>query len=156
MRRYILLLIILFVVIGGALFESKRSSSRIEHSSHLFDPAFFNQAYDKGQQYKEVVNGQIFGGIIPHHLLAAPLIAGFFEGMANQKVTTVILLSPNHHGVGKYNIASSKGVWTTIFGDLETDTSKVIQLENYKAAFVTEDVSVSRSPKIVVQTPLED
>src|SRR3989338_6572016 len=95
MRRYILLLIILFVVIVGALFESKRSSSRIEHSSHLFDPAFFNQAYDKGQQYKEVVNGQIFGGIIPHHVLAAPLIAGFFEGMANQKVTTVILLSPN-------------------------------------------------------------
>jgi len=140
MRRYIPLLIILCVVIGGVLFESKRSYSRIEHSSHLFDPAFFNQAYDKGQQYKEVVNGQIFGGIIPHHLLAAPLIAGFFEGMANQKVTTVILLSPNHHGVGKYNIASSKGVWTTIFGDLETDTSKVIQLENYKAAFVTEDV----------------
>ena len=154
MRRYVLFLVLLFIIIGVALIfqrinykipaasvsKSFSLSTRIEHSSHLFDPAFFSQADDKGQQYKKTVNERVFGGIIPHHLLAAPLIAGFFEGIANQKITTVILLSPNHYGVGPYNITSSKGIWTTIFGDLETDVSKVSQLESDKAAFVSEDL----------------
>lgn len=124
----------------GSSKNVKPAIPRVEHSSHLFDPAFFSQAYDKGEQYKKVTGNQVFGGIIPHHLLAAPLIAGFFEGIANQKIDTVILLSPNHHGVGYYNISTSKGIWTTIFGNLDTDTSKVTQLVNDKAAFVSEDL----------------
>lgn len=154
MKKYALLFV-LIGLIGSVLFlqrihSSKLSSTtspkdtetlkRVEHSSHLFDPTFFSQAYDKGKQYEKITNEPIFGGIVPHHLLAAPLIAGFFKEIENQKITTVILLSPNHYGVGPYNIASSKGVWTTVFGDLETDISKVSQLERDKAAFVNEDL----------------
>ena len=118
----------------------KPTISEVEHSSHLFDPAFFSQAYSKGEQYKKVANDQVFGGIIPHHLLASPLIAGFFEGIAGQKIDTVILLSPNHYGVGYYNISTSKGTWTTIFCNLDTDTSKVTSIVNDKAAFISEDL----------------
>lgn len=155
MKKYVIALYLIGIAAGSLLLirkilpakprviaavESSVSQVRIEHSSHLFDPAFFSQAYEIAGQYKKVVKGKVYGGIIPHHLLAAPLIAGFFEGIAEQKVTTVILLSPNHYSLGPYNITMSKGVWTTIFGDLETDTAKVSQLENKKAAFVSEDL----------------
>src|ERR1035437_3890912 len=107
MKKYLLILFVLYVAIGSILLAkqiytsktllpiSKTSTAltQVKHSSHLFDPAFFSQAYDKGIQYKKITNEKILGGIIPHHLLAAPLIAGFFEGIGNQKINTVILLS---------------------------------------------------------------
>lgn len=111
-----------------------------EHSSHLFDGEFYNQAYAKGEQYKKQMYQNVMGGIIPHHLLAAPLIAGFFEGMSKQKVTTVILLSPNHYGTGQGNAATSMGRWTTVFGDLETDSAKVSRLMDDEAVTVDEDI----------------
>lgn len=155
MKKRILLLCVLCLTILGILFVKNSQTTkfqslldpnkigfdkRAEHSSNLFDPAFFDQAYSLGEQYKQVPNDRVFGGIIPHHLLASPLIAGFFEGIANQNITTIILLSPNHYGIGPYHITTSKGIWTTIFGDLKTDVSKVSQLENDKVAFVSEDL----------------
>lgn len=112
----------------------------IEHSSHLFDPDFFTQAYAEGENYQKLPVSKVFGGIVPHHLLAAPLIAGFFEGIQNQDIRTVILLSPNHYDLGPYDITTSKGVWTTIFGNLRTDISKISQLEQDRVAFVSEDL----------------
>lgn len=49
----------------------------IEHSSHLYDPEFFRQADHRGERYKKAAPSNTLGGIIPHHLLAAPLIAAF-------------------------------------------------------------------------------
>jgi len=152
MKKYLLILFVLCVAISSIILVKQfyiskshlpipqkiKPQTQVKHSSHLFDPAFFSQAYDLGKQYEKVANEKILGGIIPHHLLAAPLIAGFFEGIGNQKIDTVILLSPNHYGVGPYDITTSKGVWTTIFGDLNTDISKVSALETNKAAFVSE------------------
>lgn len=155
MKKPIFLVIILVIILVGGWIIHKRFLSNfptasakqpilvsiskpVEHSSHLFDPNFFTQAYSLGNKYEKQSSTRVFGGIIPHHLLAAPLIAGFFEGIKDQQISTVILLSPNHYGVGPYNISTSEGVWTTVFGNLETNTSKVSQLERDKAAFVSE------------------
>lgn len=155
MKKFLFVFCILFQIILGVVLAQKVKTTKpqpptfpektdqaikIEHPSHIFDPAFFDQAYSKGEQYKKNSTERVLGGIIPHHLLAAPLIAGFFEGIVEQKITTVILVSPNHYGVGPYNITTSKGVWTTIFGDLQTDTNKVEQLESAKSAFSYEDI----------------
>lgn len=153
MRKYVLIVIVICVALGGLVLLQDTDTktpliphlkvitpSRIKHSSHLFDPAFFDQASAKGQQYKSTPNDRVLGGIIPHHLLAGPLIAGFFEGISDQEITTIILISPNHHGIGHYNISTSKGIWTTIYGDLETDKPKISQLNKNNAVFVSEDL----------------
>jgi AmmeMemoRadiSam system protein B len=120
--------------------QKQRTENSIIYANHLFDPAFFTQAYDKGQHYENVASEHISGGIIPHHLLAAPLIAGFFESIAKQKITTVILLSPNHYGIGKHSVSSSDGTWKTLFGNLETDQTKISQLRNDKAVTLSNDI----------------
>ncbi|OGG16020.1 AmmeMemoRadiSam system protein B [Candidatus Gottesmanbacteria bacterium RIFCSPHIGHO2_02_FULL_39_11] len=154
MKKYLLIACVLCTAFISALFIQKTQTltppravvkdsttdPKVEHSSHLFDPAFFSQAYDRAESHRENAAGRVFGGILPHHLLAAPLIAGFFEGIGDQKVDTVILLSPNHYGVGPYSITTSKGVWTTIFGDLESHTLKISHLIQDKSAFVSEDL----------------
>lgn len=154
MRKYSIILFTVCLSALGFVFTIKKLASpkyqiskseisfslKVKHSTHLFDPAFFTQAHDRSTSYKKVVNEYVYGGIIPHHLLAAPLLAAFFEGIAGQKVNTVILLTPNHYGLGPYNIATSKGLWTTIFGNAETDILKVSDLEQGKVAFVYEDL----------------
>ena len=103
MRKYVLIVIVICVALGGLVLLQDTDTktpliphlkvitpSRIKHSSHLFDPAFFDQASAKGQQYKSTPNDRVLGGIIPHHLLAGPLIAGFFEGISDQEITTII------------------------------------------------------------------
>ncbi len=118
--------------------KSDYKSTGQMHSSHLFDSQLFTQAYKRGLNYKKLVSQKVVGGILPHHLLAAPIIAGFLDGISHQQVNTVILLSPNHYGIGPNSISTSKGTWTTLFGDLETDLVKVPKLEEAQVGFVSE------------------
>jgi AmmeMemoRadiSam system protein B len=112
----------------------------LEHSSRLFDSQFFDQAYEKGGQYKKDAEKKVLGGIIPHHLLAAPLIAAFFDGIENQKVDTVILLGPDHFNRGLHNISVSNAKWNTFYGYLLPDLAKIYDLEQDGAIFVDEEV----------------
>lgn len=113
---------------------------KLEHSSHLFDPAFFDLAYDKGINFKKHVGAKIRGGIIPHHLLAAPLIAGFFDGIKNQLVETIVLLGPNHYNSGPANISVSKAVWKTLYGDLLPETEKLDKLISNNVVSANEEM----------------
>ena len=103
-------------------------SLKAKHYSRQDDPEFYNQAYAIGTLYRKRVPGHVMGGIIPHHLLAGPLIAGFFSGLDDYNIRTVILIGPNHYASGPYGITSSEGVWKTVFGTLETDSAKVNRL----------------------------
>lgn len=80
------------------------------------------------------------GVIIPHHLLASPLIV---KGISMLSVidpqSTVILLSPNHANLGSCDIVSSNLPWSTPYGEVEIDkklqdeylVSKQICIDNY-------------------------
>ena len=62
------------------------------------------------------------GVIIPHHLLASPLIV---KGISMLSIidpqSTVILLSPNHSNLGGCDIISSNLPWSTPYGEVEID-----------------------------------
>lgn len=64
---------------------------------------------------------RIVGGIVPHHLLAADLIAGAFRNMEGQAIETVVLIGPDHFSAGKSDITVSDAVWKTPYGPLEPD-----------------------------------
>lgn len=141
MKKYVFILCALLLVTGSVFFIHRYQSQKTIHSSRLFDLNYFTQAYSEGEKYKEYAVSHVFGGIIPHHITyAGPLIAGFFEGISHQKIDTVILLSPNHHGAGNFNISTSKGTWTTIFGNLNTDTPKISRLLKDRVASISENV----------------
>lgn len=110
------------------------------HSSQVFDTEFFRQAESLSGKYKKEPSGKISGGIIPHHLLAAPLIAGFFAGLKSENPDTVILIGPNHHDIGKGNILSSQYHWQTLFGDLLPDKVRIDRLTTSKRVLIDEDV----------------
>jgi hypothetical protein len=45
-------------------------------------PAIMSAAADKSATYTKIPLGVVKAGILPHHMLVAPMIAGFFDGLA--------------------------------------------------------------------------
>ncbi len=78
----------------------------------------------------------IRGGVVPHHLLAGDLIAGFFARVSGQDIKRVILVGPNHPGQGARVMVSSAG-WATAGGVVEPDLEVVRALA--RAGLAVED-----------------
>ncbi|MCX7841788.1 MAG: AmmeMemoRadiSam system protein B [Clostridia bacterium] len=69
--------------------------------------------------------GRVYGGVVPHHLLAADLIAGFFKTISAQKPELVIIMGPNHLRLGQGPINTCEADWNTPFGLLKADKETV-------------------------------
>lgn len=65
--------------------------------------------------------GRIAGGVVPHHLLADEMIAGFFEILSHSSPDVVVVIAPNHKRTGAKGIHTSLLSWGTAFGTLEAD-----------------------------------
>ncbi len=89
--------------------------------------AEFDRAISLAKPY-ELSPGILKAGVIPHHLLAAPLIASFLEASAQQgDFDTVIIIGPSHYPTANKVITSYCG-WQTPFGTVLNDSEIVERL----------------------------
>lgn len=93
-------------------------------------------------------SGRIAGGVTPHHLLAAKMIAAFFRDLSADPPDTIVIIGPNHKRIGFSGIAASSSDWGTPFGRLEADRDIVKALaEKFNAEsndrLMQEDHSIS-------------
>jgi AmmeMemoRadiSam system protein B len=125
------------------------------HYSTLMGREFFDRAYEQALGITGTITGtgpvsfrmqetgpvpviQIAGGTVNHHLLAAPLDAQFFEGLAAQKPKRIILIGPDHLSRGREPITASTGTWATPYGQLKTDTRLVKDLTRWHLVNIEE------------------
>lgn len=59
--------------------------------------------------------------VLPHHLLASPLIAEGVSLLVPSAPKTLLILSPNHANTGQCDIVTSQNSWDTPFGSVEVD-----------------------------------
>lgn len=154
MKSWPILLLVVFITVLLVIlfknhypFQNKKTSlvtaqstntNTVTHVSKPFDPSFYDQAYQLALTYKKDIPAQVMGGIIPHHLLVSPLIAAFFEELPKQKIKTVILIGPNHYNLDDPHITVSRGVWKTVYGDLNPNNELINKLEENKVVVVNE------------------
>lgn len=55
---------------------------------------------------------------LSHHLLASDLIAATLSRI-EPNYDTIVIIGPNHHGLGNYQAITSYGKWETPFGEIE-------------------------------------
>lgn len=145
-KRKLFLLLLLIICIVGLFFlslekwlvtpgihlkTSFNSASKNTVSNHpavFFDEGLFYNGIKQAQQNTKTINHHIAGGIVPHHLYASFVIAGFFQVISLQKPKTIILLGPNHYEKGHAKIITSKMGWQTPFGVLEPDQQFIGEL----------------------------
>lgn len=101
-----------------AVILAQRTGCRYYNQKEFLDSVNKAKSFD-------LPSGRIRGGIVPHHLLAADMIAGFFKAISVQKPELVVIIGPNHKRLGNGPINTSECDWNTPFGVLKTDNDIV-------------------------------
>lgn len=90
--------------------------------SLYYDPELVPSGIASPEWY--TVEGELVGGLVPHHLLASDMIAGFFRMAGEQpdRFDRVLLLSPSHYPerCGSDLVTATAG-WDTPYGRVEPD-----------------------------------
>ncbi len=73
----------------------------------------------------DLKNNQIIGGVVPHagYMFSAYQAVHFFEiiKQTTQKFDTVVIINPNHTGLGHEIAFDSNDIWETPLGQLDID-----------------------------------
>lgn len=108
--------------------ETKTEAGEI----YIFSPALLNcnfydeydfNLYVSGAESYDI-DGEVLCGIVPHHLLAGSMIAGFFESAAKNRpeIETVVLLAPIHEP-REDRLCTTLSNWSAPTGVLENETA---------------------------------
>lgn len=109
-----------------------------QHGSYFSDRAFFDRAYDSVAPVAATTRA--LGGILPHHLLAAPYFANFYERLEARPPSTVVLLGPNHLQRGEHFLLASEARWATPYGMVRPNAALINTLVRDTAVHIDERV----------------
>jgi AmmeMemoRadiSam system protein B len=99
---------------------------------------------------------KIFGIICPHaaYQYSGPIAANSYYEISSQKPDLVILIGPNHWGIGQ-DIASMKDcTWRTPIGDVDVDTEAAIEINKISKFVELDFFSHTRDHCLEVQIPM--
>ncbi|OJU12413.1 MAG: AmmeMemoRadiSam system protein B, partial [Clostridiales bacterium 43-6] len=96
----------------------------------------FQKSLMNAKHYPKTKN--TISGVVPHHLVAADLIAGFFESIPRD-YETVIILAPDHSG-GTGQVIASGLDWSLAGGEISCDREMLADILKIKGiSFVKDD-----------------
>ncbi|PIR66671.1 MAG: AmmeMemoRadiSam system protein B, partial [Parcubacteria group bacterium CG10_big_fil_rev_8_21_14_0_10_36_14] len=119
--------LIIFCAIYFLFLSWEKTRSNL-HLSNPIELDFFETAFKFNKKELKLEDKNIVAGIIPHHLLAADLIAEFFYNLRDGDYDIVILIGPNHFNTGDSEIITSSYNWQTPYGILECDKKDLKKL----------------------------
>ena len=99
---------------------------------------------------------KIIGIICPHagYQYSGPIAANSYYEISGQKPDLVIIIGPNHWGIGQ-NIATMKEcTWRTPMGDIEVDTQAAIEINNIIQHIELDFFAHSKDHCLEVQIPM--
>jgi AmmeMemoRadiSam system protein B len=99
---------------------------------------------------------KIFGIICPHaaYQYSGPIAANSYYEISSQKPDLVILVGPNHWGIGQ-DIASMKEcTWRTPIGDVDVDTEAAIEINKISKFVELDFFAHTRDHCLEVQIPM--
>ncbi|MGB9003378.1 MAG: AmmeMemoRadiSam system protein B [Nitrosotalea sp.] len=98
----------------------------------------------------------IIGVICPHagYMYSGPIAACSYYAMSSLKPDLVIIIGPNHWGIG-CDIATMKdGLWRTPLGDVEVDTDAALEINKIAKNVELDFFSHTRDHSLEVQIPM--
>ena len=116
----------------------------------------FLHKYGPGKLPPDTEDGKIFGVICPHagYMYSGPVAAHSYYAISSLKPDLVIILGPNHWGVG-CNVATMKEVvWRTPLGDVEVDTNAAVEANKNSKLIELDFLSHSKDHSLEVQLPM--
>lgn len=101
---------------------------------------------EEGESTRPRLSGHQFSGVVPHHLTAGHMIAGYFAGLVPQHPDLLILVGPNHDNRGG-KVITGYYSWQTPTGLVSTEEEAVKHLIDQGLA-VRDDVTLASEHSI--------
>ncbi len=112
--------------------------------------------YGPGKLPPSTPDKKIMGVICPHagYMYSGPIAAHSFYAISSLKPELVIILGPNHWGLGCSVATMRDGLWKTPLGDIEVDTDTAIEVNRTSKIIELDFFSHTRDHSLEVQLPM--
>jgi len=99
---------------------------------------------------------KILGVICPHagYMYSGPIATNSFYHISSQKPELVIIIGPNHWGIGCNVAVMKEGQWQTPLGNVEVDTDSAIKLNEISKMAELDFFSHTKDHSLEVQVPM--
>src|SRR5919107_4269961 len=126
----------------------------------LIDQSFSDQRFGPGRILTSTlsVNRQhrkIYGIVSPHagYVYSGAVAANGFYEVASVNFRDVIMVGPNHYGIGSWVAAMKDGTWETPLGNVQVNSQMAEEIGRRSAALDFDDYAHSRDHCLEVQLP---
>ncbi len=102
------------------------------------------------------VNEKIFGVVCPHagYVYSGPTACHSYKSITSQNPELVIIIGPNHFGVGKDVATMIDAQWQTPLGMVQVDSDSVKQIVEISNFIEIDEYSHSQDHSLEVQVPM--
>src|SRR5215207_248238 len=125
----------------------------------LIDQSFRNQRFGPSRTPNSTpsTNGQhkIYGIVSPHagYIYSGAVAANGFYKISSADFQDVIMVGPNHYGIGSWVAAMKDGTWETPLGDVQVNSQMAEEIGGRSAALDFDDYAHSKDHCLEVQLP---
>ena len=125
----------------------------------LIDQSFRNQRFGPGRTPASTpytnMEHKIYGIVSPHagYIYSGAVAANGFYKISSADFQDVIMVGPNHYGIGSWVAAMKDGTWETPLGDVQVDSQMAEEIGRRSAALDFDDYAHSRDHCLEVQLP---
>jgi MEMO1 family protein len=121
----------------------------------LIDHSFRNQRFGPGRAPPSIDKRKIYGIISPHagYVYSGAVAANGFYEVSSIDFQNVIMVGPNHYGIGSWVAAMKDGTWETPLGDVQVNSQLAEKIAGRSHALNFDDYAHSRDHCLEVQLP---
>ena len=125
----------------------------------LIDQSFRNQRFGPGKTPASTpytnMQHKIYGIVSPHagYIYSGAVAANGFYKISSADFQDVIMVGPNHYGIGSWVAAMKDGTWETPLGDVQVNSQMAEEIGRRSAALDFDDYAHSRDHCLEVQLP---
>jgi len=126
-----------------------------EELKGLVDQSFRNQRFGPGKAPPSDSKHRIYGIVSPHagYVYSGAVAANGFYEISSVDFQDVIMVGPNHYGIGSWVAAMKEGLWETPLGDVEINSELAEGISQRSSTLGFDNDAHSRDHCLEVQLP---
>jgi AmmeMemoRadiSam system protein B len=130
--------------------------NNVSELSELIEHSFRNQRFGPGKAppYSNDKH-KIYGIISPHagYVYSGAVAANGFYEVSSMDFQDVVLVGPNHYGIGSWVAAMKDGTWETPFGEVQVNSQLAEKIASRSSTLDFDDYAHSRDHCLETQLP---
>jgi MEMO1 family protein len=123
--------------------------------TQLIEQSFRDQKFGPGKIPPSESRRKIYGIVSPHagYVYSGAVAANGFYEISSMNFDSVVMIGPNHHGIGSGAATMHSGIWKTPLGQIEINSHLATEISKNSGIVDIDDFAHSRDHCLEVQLP---